>query len=561
MIARSFARHRLLFLAVLTGLTAGLAAVSLKILVHLVSGISTSRLPGSVFSFLPAAGLLLTIVFTRFVLRAQPGTTADILVTIVQRSSIVERFKMNSHLVGSALTVGLLGSAGLESPIAITGAAIGSNLGRNVNYKERTLLLSCGAAAGIAAVFNAPVAGMLFAIEVLLLDVSLSSIIPLVAAAVTGSLCSIVLQQNEILFEFPRIQHFDYRNIPFYFILALFCSMISLLYSGIMRLAQRFLSPFPWLLKWGVAGLILWAVGSIAPVVLGEGYRAIAGLTQGLPREFFHSIPLPVPFAVALCIFVVLKIIATAATLKSGGIGGNFAPSLFVGACAGFALANAFNAAHPGLLPEGNFTIVGMAGTLSGVMYAPLTAVFLIAEATGGYTLMVPLLLVSALTHVIVIQLRSHSMELSELEEQGVNPTRRRDAQILGQIRLGDLLEKDFVTVFEDAKLRDLIGAIAISRRNLFPVVTSSGDLVGIVTLNDIRDQIFKSELYDSQFVRDLMVPIRQSIDINDSMQMAMDKFDHSGAWNLPVVEGKRYAGFVSRSRLFAAYREGARSV
>ncbi|MCE9600308.1 MAG: chloride channel protein, partial [Spirochaetia bacterium] len=405
----------------------------------------------------------------------------------------------------------------------------------------------------------APIAGILFAIEVLLVDVSLSSIIPLVVASVAGSLCSIVLQQNEILFEFSRIPSFDFHNVPFYFGLGLVCAMVSLLYLATIQKLQNVFKAFHPILRWGIASIGMFGIVALVAPVRGEGYSVIQLLGQGRADMVPGNLPFSMePRGYLLAFFIVMilaKILATALTLRSGGIGGSFAPSLFIGACTGFVLARGLNLLHPEFLPESNFTIVGMAGMLSGIMYAPLTGVFLIAEATGGYNLIVPLLLVSAVTHLIVIQFLPHSIESTEMTAQGVAPTQRRDVQILGEMQVKNLVETDFASLPHNGFLGDLVAAVARSKRSLFPVLADGQKLAGIVNLNDVTGIIFRTELYETVTIASIMIQPPATIDLHENMRDAMERFDQTGAWNLPVIESGKYKGFVSRSRIFQAYR------
>ena len=564
-------REFILLSSALVGFTAGMAAVILKTFVHYlfeVLAYSGHLLDKPVWLIiLPSIGILLTVLVVQLFFKGKvEGGTAGILFSISQKSSIIRRSKMYSYVITSGITAGFGGSAGLESPIVVTGAAIGSNFGRSyhLNYRERTLLLACGAAAGIASVFNAPVAGVLFAIEVLLTDISISAFTPLIVAAVVGTLCSKLILEEDLLFFVSRIVPFDAANIPFYVMLGALTGLVSVYYTRtVHRIEEAFEPMANQVYKRAlVGGLCLGLLIMLFPPLFGQGYESIKLLEQDraelLLREswlsFFGSNEwLVLCFTGAL---MLVKVIASTLTIEAGGKGGNFGPSMFVGAYAGFFFAKLVNLLHIGNVPVSSFTMVGMAGILSGVMHAPLMGIFLIAEITGGYTLMIPLMVVAATSYAVVKYFEPYSLEAKKLAQKGQLLTSNKDKTVLQIMKIRSLIEFEFQQVAPDATLRELVEVIAHSKRNLFPVVSAKGKLEGIILLEDIREIMFKTERYDTVKAKELMSQSPDVVQYDDSMAIVMKKFDETGAWNLPVLQGDLYLGFVSKSSIFTKYRK-----
>ncbi|MFD2516045.1 chloride channel protein [Pontibacter locisalis] len=564
-------REFMLLSSVLVGLTAGLAAVVLKTLVHYIHVLLAygNRLLDQPYWLVvfPLAGILLTVFLVRVMFNGHIGRgTANILFNISQKSSMVERHKMYSHVLTSGITAGFGGSAGLESPIVVTGSAIGSNYGReyHLNYRDRTLMLASGAAAGIAAVFNAPIAGVLFAIEVLLTDISISAFIPLIIAAVVGALCSKIILQEEILFYIGQREFFEAGHVPFYVLVGIISGMMSVYYTRMALRVEEVFEAYETKVyqRAIIGGILLGLLIMLFPPLFGEGYDSIR-LLEGNNAEkllqeswlaFFGTNEwLLLSFIGALAL---VKVFATTITIASGGNGGNFAPSMFVGACSGFFFARLMNLLEVTKLPEGSFAMVGMAGILSGVMHAPLTAVFLIAEITGGYTLMIPLMIVAATSFALVKYFEPYSLDTKKLAQKGQLLTHNKDRTILRILKIRHLIETEFQEVSPEATLGELVQVIAHSRRNLFPVVNDSKSLEGVILLENVREIMFKAEKYDVVKVKELMVKPPAIVQYDDSMADVMKKFDESGAWNLPVVEGDVYLGFVSKSSIFTKYRK-----
>ncbi len=562
-------RQFLILSSAMIGLTAGLAAVILKTFVHYIHDALTDNTTFIsqyyLYPFFPLIGLLLVVTYVkRFHNGSLDKGTSFVLFSISRKSSLLAPFHMFVHVITSALTIGFGGSSGLEAPIATTGSAIGSNFARtyHLNYKNRTLLLSCGAAAGIAAAFNAPIAGVLFAIEVLLIDISASAFIPLIIAAAAGTLCSKVLLKEGILMSFSSQQSFNFGNTHLYILLALFTGIISIYHSRVfIKIDNAFDNLNRPYIKAIIGGLLLMALIFLFPPLFGEGYSSIMALsesnTQSLLANSAFKDLLSNEWLILLFIGVIIfmKAIATAATLSAGGNGGNFAPSLMVGAFSGFVFSRFINMIGLAKLPEGNFTLVAMAGVMSGVMHAPLTAIFLIAEITGGYGLMIPLMIVSAVSYVLVKIVEPNSIDTQKLAKKGELITDDRDKKILSYITLDSILEKDFQPVFEKSKLRELITIIEKSHRNVYPVVSDDNKLVGIIQLDSIREIMFHQELYDKVLIKELMQKPPAVISLDESMETVMQKFDETHAWNLPVVSKGIYAGFISKSVIFNKYR------
>lgn len=566
--------RQFLFLAsVLIGLSMGLAAIVLKTFVHWVFVIATFN-KGINFNyyylFLPLLGILLTLVVVRYLfrnrLRKGVGYVHE---TVTNKSGIIPREHMYGHIITSSLTVGLGGSAGLEAPIALTGAAFGSNFAQRyqLSYKDRILLIACGAAAGIGAAFNAPIAGVLFAIEVLLLDISISAFIPLIISAATGALVSNIILHGDILLNFRTTQDFNYSNLPFYLLLGLFTGTVSVYHSRFFSRVEHYFRDrkLGIMQKAVLGGSALAALIFVFPTLFGEGYESIRWLADNKARNVMEGSVLE-PFGRnewVLLIFVgcvmMFKALATGITLGSGGNGGNFAPSLFVGAYAGFFLSRFFNLLNFNKLPEGNFTLVGMAGILSGVYHAPLTAIFLIAEITGGYNLMIPLMIVSSISYAMSRYFEPYSMDVKELAKSGRAFTGDRDQTILASLKVYSIIETGLPSLKADDTLDILIQKVSEGKRNIFPVLNDYGKLEGIILLDSIRSVIFRHDRDPAILVKDLMIQPPALLSSNESLDEVMKKFDKTGAWNLPVVDQGQYKGFVSKSAIFNSYRNKLR--
>ena len=560
----------LIFSSILVGISAGIAAVILKLFVHairhyLVDGFFLKYDFKYLYLVLPLIGIGITILIIKYILHNQlsKGNT-DILFSIAKKSSFLPFRQMYSHVITSVFTVGFGGSAGLESPIVSTGSAIGSNFARTykLSYKDRTLLLAAGAAGGIAGAFNAPIAGVLFALEVILVDISITTFIPLLIAAASGALISkIILHESNLLF-FKLKQPFDSNNFFFYVILGLLAGFVSLYYVNFFdKVESKFHKINSRFTKWIIGGITLAFLFALFPSLFGEGYESIKALSEFRTDDLVKDSLLLklVDNKWLLLLFIILtllfKTIAAAVTLGSGGNGGNFAPSLFVGAYLGFAFSFFLNLIGFKDIPVSNFTIVAMAGILSGVFHAPLTAIFLIAEITGGYELIIPLMMVSSISYVIVKHFHSQSLDIRRLKDRGTIISENKDTSILSKIDVREMIETDFATIHFKATLRDIVETIKHSKRNTFPVVKKNNKLLGIIYLDNIREEMFKAELYDIVTAKEVMRKASMVIDTNEDIFAIMRKFEESGQWNLPVVENEIYIGFLSKSSILDKYR------
>lgn len=561
--------------AVLVGISAAFAVIVLKTFAHWVfvfatyiNGILKLSFINSV---LPIIGILLTVFVIRNLLGGtiEKGTS-QILYAVAKKAGIIPRKQMYAQIVTSSLTVGLGGSAGLESPIVITGAAFGSNYAQQYRfgYKERTLLIGCGVAAGIAAAFNAPIAGVLFAIEVLLVDVSISAFTPIMIAAATGALVSAITLGEDILLTFKQQQTFDYHNIPFYALLGVFTGLVSIYYSRNFQRTEHFFSrlKFSPYKKAFVGATVLALLIFIFPTLFGEGYESIKTLSDNDPGQLLEN-TLFADFRksnIALLLFVgftmLAKAFATGLTLGSGGNGGNFAPSLFLGSYAGFFFSRVFNLTgfH---LPVTNFTMVGMAGILSGLFHAPLTAIFLIAEITGGYDLMIPLMIVSSISFAISKRFEKHSLDVKNLAKKGHAFTTNKDANILSTLETEKIIQTDYLTITPDENLEKLVDLISHSNQVIFAVVNKEKEILGIVYFNDIREIIFSNFKVKYTPVSEIMTQPLQIVQHTDTMEVVMNKFEASRATFLPVLKYGKYHGFISKATALEAYREKLKSM
>lgn len=562
--------------SVLVGISCSLAVIILKTFAHSVFSFATyinGILKLSfINSILPIIGILLTVFVVKKVLNGsiQKGTS-QILYAVAKKASIIPKKQMYAQIVTSSLTVGLGGSAGLESPIVITGAAFGSNYAQNYKlaYKDRTLLIGCGVAAGIAAAFNAPIAGVLFAIEVLLVDVSISAFTPIMISAATGALVSAILLDETILLSFKKQETFDYNNIPFYVILGILTGLVAIYYSRNFQRVEHYFST----LKMGpykkalfgsslLAGLIF-----IFPTLFGEGYESIKALSENDPGQLLDN-TLFGDFRNnqwVLLLFVgctmMVKVFASGLTIGSGGNGGNFAPSLFLGSYLGYFFSKFISLTGLSQLPISNFTMVGMAGILSGLFHAPLTAIFLIAEITGGYGLMIPLMIVSSISFAISKRFEKYSLDVKNLAKKGHAFTSNKDSNILSTLDINHIIQTDYLTISPDENLSKLVDLISHSNQVVFAVVNKENKLVGIVHFNDIREIIFNPYRVKYTMIKDIMKIPSPTIYSSDSMEIVMRKFEISKTAFLPVLRDDKYCGFISKSIALEAYRTKLRSM
>ena len=565
-------RNFILIISFLVGIGAATASLLLKFLIHTIQQLLWANIrEGANYWLLlyPIIGILLAGVFVYYVVRddISHGVT-KILYAISQRKSRIKPHNMWSSLVASSLTIGFGGSVGAEAPIVLTGAAIGSNLGRLFRMEQKTLMLlvGCGAAGAVAGIFKAPIAGLVFVIEVLMLDLTMTSVLPLLISSVTAATMSYVFSGTEAMFQFSQTEEFVMERIPYVLLLGIFCGLVSLyftramlrvegIYAGLSHRWQRFI----------LGAAMLSILIFLFPPLYGEGYDTIETLLNG---DFIHLMDQS-PFlgmengywgiVIFLGLILLTKVFASAATNGGGGCGGVFAPSLYIGCIAGFFFSHVLNFfGLPVDLPEKNFALMGMAGTMSAVMHAPLTGVFLIAELTGGYNLFLPLMITSIGSYVTIRAFEPHSLYTMRLAQKGELLTHHKDKAVLTLMNVGSVIETDFIAVRPDMSLGDVVKeAIAKSSRSMFPVVDTEGVLLGIVLVDNIRNIMFRPELYERFRVSRFMVSPPARI-VNDMpMEKIMHIFDDTKAWNLPVVDTEGiYIGFVSKSKIFNAYRE-----
>ncbi|MDH5610656.1 MAG: chloride channel protein [Cyclobacteriaceae bacterium] len=561
----------ILMMASLIGLISGLAAVTLKTAVHFIQSILQKSTVYTGFNYLyliyPLIGIILTALIANYIIREKLGHgITQILYSISKNSSIIQRTKMYSRMVTSAITVGFGGSVGLEAPIVLTGSAIGSNLAQfvHLDYKKRTLLIGCGSAGAISAIFNSPIAGVIFAIEVILTDITINKFIPILIASVSGQLVTLILLGDDILFSFRLIDGFSADQTPYYILLGVLSGAASLYFTRVMfRVESRIQTIKNVVFRAFLGGIGLALIILIFPPIYGEGYDTIKNLLNGHQSEIFQRSFLTsfstneIFLSIFLFSILLVKPVATALTIGSGGSGGIFGPSLFMGGLTGFFVAYTLNIIFPTLnLSISNFTLVGMCGLMSGILHAPLTAIFLIAEITGGYILFVPLMLVSAISFTTISYFEKHSIYTKKLIEKGDLIPYDKDRIVLSLIDMKKIIELDLLKIHPQSNLGELVVLVQKSKRNIFPVVNEKDELEGIVTLDMIREMMFDEERYQKVIINSIMQKPPAFVSPKESMQSVMNKFEFTQAWNLPVIDEGKYIGFVSKSRIFNAYRK-----
>lgn len=560
--------------SIVVGFLAGMAAVLIKNGTHFIQLLLEGKLIKeyhSAFYFIfPIIGLSLTYLLIKFIIKHRPtqGIPAT-LFTISKRKGIMKQFQMYGSLLAAPITVGFGGSVGLEGPTVATGAALSSNLSRllHMNQATRTLLIGCAAAGAMSSIFKAPIAAIIFAVEVFSLDLTLVSMIPLLLASVSAIITSYFFFGNDILLPFSIEDEFTISDIPFYIILGVIAGFVSIYFTETYERFQKFFekigSPIKRLIIGGIGiGVLVYLI----PPLYGEGFDVINNLVQGNPEKALENnifnLDLSNPWImITLLIGLVLfKVIASSLTFGAGGVGGIFAPTLFMGSIMGFSVAKILN--NIGILStnvsESNFTLVGMTGLMAGVLHAPLTAIFLIAEVTGGYELFIPLMITAAIAFTITKYFVPHSVYAMELGRKGELITHNKDHAVLTLMDIKTVVERNFIAVFPEMTLGEIVhSAVVKSNRNIFPVVNKETEaLEGIILLDDLRPIMFDQSLYKEVTARDVMQNAPDTIDLdNDKMTHVMKKFQDTGAWNLPVISNGVYFGFVSKSKLLTAYR------
>ncbi|HBG71155.1 MAG: chloride channel protein [Bacteroidetes bacterium GWF2_43_63] len=572
---RKLIRHKqfVLLLSIVVGLTAGLAAVILKTSVHYIEAYVREQANVDAENFyyliLPGLGILITVLFTVYLIKDDISHgVSKILKALSKGESKMKPHFMYSGLIGCSITSGMGGSVGMEAPILATGAAMGSNIGLwfGQSHKTRMLLIGAGTAGALAAIFKAPIAGVIFAIEVLALEVTAASIIPLLISAVTGALVSTFMLGKSIEFYFSIQEPFEFRNTLYYVILGIVCGLVSVYFlrtnSWIEQSVQKIKKKF-WriILGGGAVGLLIF----LFPPLYGEGYAAMRMILSGNIHDlsnnsFFYNFDADSwMFVGYLGLILILKVAAMSLTTGAGGIGGAFAPSLFMGGITGAAFVKVVNLLGFTTLIQSNFILVGMAGLIAGVISAPLTAIFLIAEITGGYALFIPLIVTSSIAYITTRLWEPYSIYTRGLALSGELVTHDRDKSALTLLRVNEVVESDFKTVHPDQTLRELVDVISKSKRNLFPVVDEYFNYLGVITLDSVRQLMFEQTKYDTVYLRDLMQIAKDSVSLNDNLETAMVKFRKTGWYNLPVLNGEKYVGFVSRANILMTYRNKIR--
>lgn len=575
-------KHLVLLLSFFVGTFSAAAAALLKSFIHFIQQLVENQLIADErtwwYLITPVIGITLAALFVKYIVRddISHGIT-KILYAISQRKSIIKAHNMWSSVVGSGLTIGFGGSVGAEAPIVLTGAAIGSNLAKAFRLDQKTMMLmiGCGAAGAIGGIFKAPIAGLVFTLEVLMMDLTMTSVAPLLISSVTATAISYILTGVEPMFELNTVEPFLVQRIPLYAILGIICGLISLYFTRGMNGLERWMKNNVRSVgaKIAVGGLTLSILIFLFPPLYGEGYDTIRQLINGdsispllnspletylIPTQFYSGLSSVNTQLIILLYFaaiIFVKIVASVATNGGGGVGGIFAPSLFMGAIVGFVTARLMNMSGL-MVPETSFALVGMAGLMSGVMHAPLTGIFLIAELTGGYHLFMPLMIVSVISYITIMLFEPHSLYAMRLAQKGELLTHNKDRNVLTLLKMGSVLETDFVTIQPEMTLGELVKVISESRRNIFPVIDNQGHLKGILLLDEVRNIMFQPRLYKRFTVGQLMTSPLAILPFDLPMDKVMETFEDTGAWNLPVVDkDRRYLGFVSKSKIFNSYR------
>ena len=560
-------RNLLIVLSIAIGIFTSLVAFLLKSAVHhthhFISHYSAEH-NNQLFVIFPIIGIILTVLFVKFIVKDDIGHgVSKILYAISKKQGRIKSHNTWSSVISSTLTIGFGGSVGAEAPIVLTGAAIGSRLGRSfhLNHKTLMMLVGCGSAGAIAGIFKAPIAGIVFTLEVLMIDMTMASLVPLLISSVTSASLAYLLQGDSVQFNFSQSTPFEISTIPFFIAVGIVTGILSVYFSRQLSRTEGRLSKIKSPVKRiAVGGLFLSTLIFVFPALYGEGYSTISILlSDNIDQLFEHTLIAQWDSKWVILAYMVamllLKVFATAITTGIGGVGGVFAPTLFMGAISGFIVAYIFNMMGFNL-SYANFVLVGMAGMMAGVMHAPLTGIFLIAELSGGYGLILPLMMAAVISYITIKSQEPHSIYHKRLAQRGELITHHKDKTVLTLMKLHSVIETDLDPVSPDATLGELVKVISQARRNIFPVIDKDEKLHGIVLLDDIRNLMFRPEKYEKYTVKELMILPPALVETNDSMDSVMQKFEESGAWNLPVVENGKYMGFISKSRIFNAYRK-----
>ena len=568
-------KTKLLLLAILVGVLCGCAAILLKSLIHWIQLLLLSKFdtPGDNLLMLlyPGIGMLLSMLFVRFIVKDDIGHgVTKVLQAVSKHESNIKPHNTWSSIVASGVTIGFGGSVGAEAPIVYSGAAIGSVIGRKagLSYKNMTMLLGCGAAAAIAGIFKAPLAGVLFTLEILMFNMSMNAILPLLLSSVTATVVTYLFMGTDVQFG-GSIEAFRMANIPFYLVLGVFCGFMSLYFIRVtLKVEDRMRHMHNPYGRWALCAVLLGVLIFLFPPLFGEGYGSLSMMLNNNPGDVPVSIFgnrlqsnawLFLAYFAAIMLF---KVFATAFTNAGGGVGGTFGPTLVSGGLAGFVIARLINLTGFAVVPEANFVLVGMGGLMAGVMQAPMTAIFLIAEITGGYELLIPLIVTSAVSYGTIRFFEPYSIYTKRIAAQGELLTHDSDQAVLTLLKTSDLVERDFTPVYYTDTLGDLVDVVSQSHRNLFPVLDKEGRFQGMVTLNDVREIMFDRDKYDTVKMSHVMKSAPAFVYLDEKMDSVMDKFESTQAWNLPVLDDEnKYLGFVSKSKIFSSYRDQLKAV
>jgi CIC family chloride channel protein len=559
-----------MILSAVVGVAAGFGAVIIKRSVGLIEHFLTEGFSVNFHNYLyfiyPGIGIFIVVIIIKFIIKRPVGHgVPNVLYAISRNNSVIRPYQMLASVVTSSITVGFGGSVGLEGPTVSTGAAIGSNIGRflRLDYRRITLLVACASAGAMSAIFKSPIAAIIFALEVLMLDLTMAALVPLLIASVSAALVSYAFMGQFTVYDFQVLDQFNLRNIPFYIVLGILAGLISLSFTRIYAFVEDAfdkIKQWYWKLLTGV--VILGILLFFLPSLYGEGYDVVSSSLRGdyselFKNSMFYDYRNNSSAVILMFIAVIfLKGFATSTTFGAGGIGGIFAPTLFIGANTGLFLAEILLFMGYETVIASNFALIGMSGLIAGVLHAPMTAIFLIAELTGGYQLFVPLMIVSTISYTTIKYFTKTSVYTRQLARRGELFTHDKDKMVISLMNVKDLLETKFKTVHKDANLGELVKVITKSKRNVFPVVDDEGICYGVVHLNDIRDVIFKPELYEEVTVSSLMHAPMTSATMKDSMEDIVEKFQKTPHFNIVVLDEGKYVGFVSRANVFSKYRK-----
>ena len=563
-------KQLMIILSIVVGFLAGMVAVIMKNFVFFIKQLLTGGFEINYSNYLyvvyPALGLLLVMLFIKYVLRkpVRDGIP-NVLYSISRTHGFIKPHNTFSSIITSTITVGFGGSVGLEGPTVVTGAAIGSVIAKKLglNYKQVVSVLGFASAAAMSAIFKAPIAATVFALEVILFDMTMSSLVPLLLASIVAALTSYAFLGQDVLYPFQVVYRFNLSDTVYYFGLGVFCAMISVYYIKGYVVSGRIFDKIPgWLSKLLAGASLLGFLIFLMPALYGEGYEAINIALKGnlsfiFDNSLFYGLRDNQAAALILLLAIILlKVVATSLTFRAGGVGGVFAPTLFIGTMTGLFFAKSLNFFGIASVPVSNYALAGMAGLLAGVVHAPLTAIFLIAEITGGYSLIFPIMIVATTSYGLTRIVTNRSIYTIQLSNHGDMLTHHKDRALLTMMSIKNLIETNFKIIHPEGNLGDLVKVVAESSRNIFPVVDDNNNFFGIIVMDQIRHLMFHPDMYDSVSVRSLMFHPSTIVEFSDSMETVAGKFQHSGKYNLVVLDKGKYMGFVSRANVFSHYRQ-----